>query len=287
MTTKNRKEELERSLLSARLLRPVPKILVIDDGSTDGTSAMVKELFPEVHLISCSESAGLIARRNQLARECGTKYLASIDDDAYFQDSTTLQAGVEHLEASPSVAVVALPYINVKISDDVLQLPAENQLSCELGAYTGTAHIIRVDTFLELGGYPDYLIRQGEESFYSLLAMNAGRKVEAIHAVPLHHHHSPIRDNEKIVFYARRNEVISALLLWPVHMLPNRIARLTARLIRSIASTRLVKANVSGFLAGVFAGGIKMRADRRPVKPATIKTHLRLLALDRRRREQG
>ena len=67
ITTKNRREDLVKAVKSA-LSHANPEVIVLDDGSTDGTSGMIRVHFPQVRLFSYSESAGLIKRRNEGAR---------------------------------------------------------------------------------------------------------------------------------------------------------------------------------------------------------------------------
>lgn len=277
ITSRNRKDELRRTIESAFLLTPVPPILVIDDGSTDGTSAMVREFFPTVHLITYQQSAGLIARRNELADICTTAYLASIDDDAYFRDGDVLNRAARLLDEDATIGAVGLPYVNVKISDSVLQAPGAGETQSELGAYVGTAHVLRVSLFRTIGGYPTHFIRQGEESFYSLKLIDHGFRIVCLDTVPLHHQHSTKRDNSEIVYYARRNEVLTAVMLWPANLLLLRLARLFVRMLRSMAASRMIQANVSGFCSGI-ALSIRFSRDRTPVQASTVRKHLQLLS---------
>src|SRR5690242_12260616 len=58
ITTKNRKHEL-RSALESLLRQSMPlEILVLDDGSSDGTEAMITNEFPSVRLLRFEQSEG-------------------------------------------------------------------------------------------------------------------------------------------------------------------------------------------------------------------------------------
>jgi glycosyltransferase involved in cell wall biosynthesis len=84
ITTRNRRYELRHAIASALSQSACPDILVIDDGSTDGTSQMVKREFPEVLLRRFHHSQGYIAQRNRAVEIAQTQVIFSLDDDAVF-----------------------------------------------------------------------------------------------------------------------------------------------------------------------------------------------------------
>ncbi len=84
VSTYNRKDYLRESLQS--LLRQTLRdfeIIVVDDGSTDGTAEMVREEFPEVRYIY-QENSGDAAAKNQAAAHAAGRYLVFNDSDDLF-----------------------------------------------------------------------------------------------------------------------------------------------------------------------------------------------------------
>src|SRR5581483_7389816 len=90
ISTKNRLEDLRRALRSCLSQSAGPAILVIDDGSSDGTSEAVRQEFPSVRLVREEVSKGYIVERNRGAALATTDVIVSIDDDAEFVSPNTV-----------------------------------------------------------------------------------------------------------------------------------------------------------------------------------------------------
>jgi glycosyltransferase involved in cell wall biosynthesis len=79
--TYNRSDAVSRALSSvASQSRPPDEILVVDDGSTDGTPEHIPELFPEAIYLR-QENRGASAARNRGIREARGDYVAFLDSD--------------------------------------------------------------------------------------------------------------------------------------------------------------------------------------------------------------
>src|SRR4051794_23677222 len=114
ITSKDRRDELRVAIDSAvRQTGADIEVLVIDDGSSDGTSAMVAEEFPEVRLVRNDRPTGYPHARNQAAALATAPVIVTIDDDAEFSDPwivcNTL-AACDH----PSIITVAMPHIHTR-----------------------------------------------------------------------------------------------------------------------------------------------------------------------------
>lgn len=225
VTTRDRRDLLRRMLPSA-LAQGDVEVLVVDDGSTDGTAEMVREGFPEVRVERSETALGLIAQRNRAARMARGRILFSIDDDAEFADPATVDETLG-LFADPRVGAVALPYV------DVLRAPHVQHRAPAAGAwvastYRGTAHALRRDVFLALGGYRAELERQGEEPDYCLRMLARGYVTLLGRTTPIVHREAPRPQPDRALALVWRNELLHALHNVPLPYLPVRLAKVLA-----------------------------------------------------------
>jgi GT2 family glycosyltransferase len=208
IVTKDRKEELGRALDSC--LRQVAdfEILVIDDGSSDGTEAFVRANYPDVRVVRSKESRGLIVRRNEGARVASGEILISIDDDAEFSSADTLQSILGEF-SDPSIAAVAIPFVDVQRNNHVKQKAPASGIWIT-NQFIGTAYAIRKEAFLAVGGFRDFLFHQEEEGDLCIRLLERGYYVRLSNAAPIFHYESPRRSLERINIYGQRNLMLFA-----------------------------------------------------------------------------
>lgn len=110
----NTRNLLERCLISvyrSRLASAELEVLVVDNGSSDGSPEMVAERFPETLLITSSRNLGF-ARANNLAMQQATgDYLLLLNSDAELLGDA-LQRLVQCADRHPAVAVVGPQLLN-------------------------------------------------------------------------------------------------------------------------------------------------------------------------------
>ncbi|MCY4228684.1 MAG: glycosyltransferase [Gammaproteobacteria bacterium] len=103
--THNRRRLIGRAIHSVLAQTcPVCEILVVDDGSTDGTDEMVVADFPQVRLIRQANRGVSSARNTGIVQSCGD-WLAFLDsDDQWLPDR--LKRQVETLSQNPGAQVI-------------------------------------------------------------------------------------------------------------------------------------------------------------------------------------
>jgi glycosyltransferase involved in cell wall biosynthesis len=273
ITTRNRKEELRAAIRSA-LAQTVPvEVLVIDDGSDDGTADLVRREFPAVRLVREERARGYIARRNQAAGLASAPVLVSIDDDAIFSSPSVVGQTLRDFD-HPRVGAVGIPFVNVRQGRVVQQRAPGDEAVYVTDSYIGTAHALRRELFVQLGGYREHLVHQGEEGDFCLRLLQAGYLVRLGRAEPIHHFESPRRDFRRMDYYGRRNDVLFAWHNVPLPYLPVHLAATTLNGLRTALRARRLRHQLWGLAAGYLSclawGG------RRPVGRAAYRLSRRL-----------
>ncbi len=262
--TRNRKEMLRRAIASAMMQDLPVEIIVLDDGSTDGTDAMMAAEFPHVRYERSATPVGPSVLRNRGATLATTEYLLPIDDDAEFMSPATVRQTIGDFD-HPRIAAVGIPYINVRVSPEVQQRPPDRDGTWIASAYVGAAHALRREPFLKVGGYREHLFYMGEESDVCIRLLAAGYVTRLGRAEPpMHHHESPLRDSVRADLFARRNDVLFGWHNVPAIDLPLRWVRTVAGAARhSWRRGRMLR--MTRGLAWGFASVPKFFTKRSPV----------------------
>jgi len=291
ITTHNRKDELPAAVDSclSQSLGEKLQVVIVDDGSKDGTSEMLREKYghlPNVRLDAQHPGIGLIAERNRFPELCDAPVIFSMDDDAVFASARTVEqtlAEFDHPEWGERIGAIAIPYIDVNIDPGTVRQArpggADDGAVYAVEQYRGTAHAIRKDLFVRLGRYRGQLWRQGEENDYSIRLYDSGHAVVLGGADPIHHMESPKRSKPAIYTFTARNNVWFA---WHNVPAPQVVAHLGGTVAMNLKDGLVAPSRFWPRLRGVLqgVGGIVGAEgnERRPVSPAAYRLSRRLRA---------
>lgn len=274
IATRNRVDEL-RGLLASAAAQTVPtEVLVMDDGGSEAVARMLREQFPAARYHHLGTGMGPAFQRNRGIELASAPIVFPLDDDAVMPSPRTIEQTLAEFD-DPVVAAVGIPYVNVRVDDQVRQrAPSEDRVWVG-HAFVGAAHALRRDVFLALGGFREHFFYMGEEGDLGVRLLAAGYVVRMGRADPIHHLESPRRSLAMADYCGRRNDVLFAWHNVPWTMLPVHLAATTFNGLRAAAGARNPGRMLLGLLHGYLACFTRWR-ERRPVAGAIYRLHRRL-----------
>jgi len=199
--THNRRAELARTLDHLAALPEKPAVVVVDNGSTDGTAAYVRWRHPGVRLIASRRNLGAVGRNVGL-RQVVTPYVAFCDDDTWW-DPGSLARAADALDAHPDVASVTARIVVEPSGEDDPIVPelAHSPVAARPGlpgpallSIMAGASVLRADAFRAAGGFSPRLWLGGEEELLCTDLVTAGYWLCYLPEATVHHQASVARD---------------------------------------------------------------------------------------------
>src|SRR3954454_9650516 len=103
--TRNRATELLRTVTRLEALPGRPPVIIVDNGSTDGTASIVSDRHPSVRLIRLGRNRGA-AGRNVGVAAAATELVAFSDDDSWWAEDAVALA-TDLFDAHPRLGLAA------------------------------------------------------------------------------------------------------------------------------------------------------------------------------------
>jgi GT2 family glycosyltransferase len=266
IVTRDRRAELERTLARLARLPARPPVIVVDNGSTDGTREALAQR-GDVRLVALHRDEGA-AGRTAGVLAARTPYVAFSDDDSWWAPGA-LARGAELLDAHPSVALLAARVLLPGgRPDPVCDAMAASPLPPRPGlpgprvlGFIACGAVVRRDAYLAAGGFPAGRGIGGEERPLAAALADRGWDLVYVPELLAHHHPSTRRDPGRRAAVNARNDLLTA---WTV--LPAAAA---------LRATAAALAHPSGAFEALRALPAALRA-RAPVGPRTAAELARL-----------
>ena len=226
-----RRDALRDALETARAQRHPVEILAVDNASTDGSAEMVRDEFPDVHLVRLPRNIAAAARNVGVAAAKGD-IVVTLDNDVRFSTPDDVTTALRVFERHPRAAVV-----NFMIVDAEGRLcrrdwchPRDADAWGESEFLTDYvlegASACRREAFLASGGYwePFFIGHEGWDLGFRLL--EAGHELVYTPQVRVRHMVDPSeRPSSRIYYTFVRNAIWVALRNLPVAAATAAIAR--------------------------------------------------------------
>lgn len=195
IATRDRVAELLGTLERLAALTEPVDVVVVDNGSRDGTGARVRDAFPSVEVIEMGGNLGAAAR-NVGVEALRTPVVAFNDDDSHWAPGALARAA-EHFEARPRLGLLAGRVLVGHDSrlDPTCAVMAASPLRTLPGApgpavlgFVACGAVVRREAFLAAGGFEARLGVGGEETLLAVDLAAAGWELAYVDEVVTHHH---------------------------------------------------------------------------------------------------
>ena len=200
------------------------EVVLVDNGSTDGTAAFVRSVFPEVRIVRLEENLGFAGGNNAGAREARGEYLAFLNNDTE-ADATWLSAlrGAIDLESGFSLVTSRIVYMH---DPDVIDSAGDGLFRAgaafkwrhgqhvetadrprEVFGVCGAACLMPKAVFEELGGFDADFFASHEDVDLSYRARLRGYRCRYVPSAVVRHHGSATLGtiSNFAVFHGQRN----------------------------------------------------------------------------------
>ncbi len=271
-------EELLRSLGHLTALPERPRLLVVDNASSDGSAAAVGARHPEVEVIRLPANIG-IAARNVGVERAERPYVALSDDDSWWAPGA-LSRAADALDAHPRLAVVQA---HVYVGDEAREEPmmaemADSPLPAEPGmpgrpvvSFLGPAAVVRRSAYLAMGGSDPRLQMGGEEEHLATDLAAAGWSLAYLPEVVAYHRSMKGRTGAARDLRRRQGVRNTLWNAWLRRPLPSALRR-TLAMARKVPKDRV---SAVAFLDA--ARGLAWVLRERRVVPPHVEARLRLM----------
>jgi GT2 family glycosyltransferase len=242
------------------------EVVVVDNGSVDGTPEAVRRGWPGVQVVELGRNAGAVAR-NVGVRVARSEVVAFADDDSWWAPGS-LDRACELFDAHPRLGLLAarvlvgpderLDPVSAEMATSPLPAAADVPGTRVLG-FIACGAVVRRTAFLDAGGFDDVVEFLGEEERVAIDLAAAGWGLAFVPEVVAHHHPETSDRGSDRHRRLATNWVLTACMRRPWRVVASRVVHSPAR-----AVVRAVP-RVPAALA------------RRRRAPAAVETELRLL----------
>jgi GT2 family glycosyltransferase len=220
VVTRDRRSELERSLPHHQ-----SPVVLVDNGSSDGSVEMVRERFPLVYVVELARNEAAVAR-NIGVEAAPTAYVAFADDDSWWAPGA-LDRAADLLDASPRVGLVAG---RILVGEEERLDPASATMAASplrppdlpgpaVRGFVACGSVVRRSAFRAAGGFDPVVRFPGEEARLAYDLAAYGWELVYADDVVAHHHPSSLRPpSEARVAAETRSALLTCLMRrpWPV-----------------------------------------------------------------------
>jgi GT2 family glycosyltransferase len=187
VVTYNGKRFLERCFQTLQRLTDYEnfRLILVDNGSSDGSGDYVRETFPAVEGLRVFPNAGIAHAANvavEDARRRGAKYVTLLHDDIEILHAQWLREAVSHAERDPRIGIISLVEFTTKGGPQ----PVPESKLADFEYLTSAVRLMPVELFDRIGMYDEvYYLAGDDDDFCSRAQARGYRTVKLL--IPVYH----------------------------------------------------------------------------------------------------
>lgn len=239
------------------------EVIIVDNGSSDGTADVIRKKYPNYKLIYLSSNVGCEEGFNVGIVDATGPILIFLDSDAFFED-TGIEKIVKKFQADESLGIVdprIFNFFSNEIQNEPKNWPKDHTM------FTGCAVGVKKEVFNNIGLRPkDYFIYASEPDI-CIRALDYGYKIEHCSDIIAYHKESPTkRLSPKFYYYNTRNVLWLICKYYP--LLPAIREILFHFIINFILSLKTLSIHhyFLGILEGIFKLPLVIKNERKPLE---------------------
>ena len=229
VATRNRRAQVLSAVGHLTALPEQPPVIVVDNGSTDGTAQALLDAYPQVTVLRPGRNLGATGRTLG-GRAARTPYVAFADDDSWWKPGALGQAAAV-FDATPGLALIAARILvgPGERLDPVCELMAASALGTEPGmpgpsvlGFVSCGSVLRRTAYLQVGGFSPVIFFLGEETVLAQDLAAAGWSLCYVDTVTAVHHPLPGPERMGRSTLNERNALLSTWLRRPAGVVVSR-----------------------------------------------------------------
>ncbi len=234
----NRQAMLRRCLRALqRQHRPPAEVVVVDNGSTDGTERMLAAEFPDVRLIRLSYDTG-IDGFNVGALNAQHELIVLLDDDSELAEDWLREAVTLLQQESETTAIITSVVVEAGMPEEVIaqqRAPTQPYQS----SFMGGAALVRRGVFVETGMYRREFFLFGNERDFAARLLNRGYRIRLCPTATVFHQRGyGVRLGPESLYYHIRNNIWYVAMYYPAGAIFRLLGKSALALVGVRASAR-------------------------------------------------
>lgn len=221
--TMNRCDELRKTLSDLKQQDTNFELIVVDNGSIDGSPKIVREYWPRAVVIELITNKGVSGGRNEGIKAATGDILVFLDDDASFAHPDTLSRIQRRFENDPDLGILATnSYLTATGKPEIAAIPRRDKkiikTDYQSSYFCGVGFALTRDLINTIGDFFEGYFYSCEELDLSWRALDNGYKIVwGADIIVLHRRSLLARAPGRTIYGDARNRVWLAIrhLPWP------------------------------------------------------------------------